>query len=206
MYQLDHITVIAPSVAEGVDYVERQLGVVAPVGGRHLQMGTHNHLLKLGDALFLEIIAIDPAAAAPDRPRWFGLDAEGGSALRLATWVIGVADIDGVLADAPDGAGRATPISRGELSWRISIPDDGSLPMEGAFPTVIEWPAGPHPAANLPQSGCRLASLTVRHPRADLIESFLQGKMSEPRLAIEAAAAVEIVAEIDTPAGRRRLE
>ena len=37
-------------------------------------MGTHNALIKLGPALYLEIIAIDPDGTAPPRPRWFELD------------------------------------------------------------------------------------------------------------------------------------
>lgn len=74
MLALDHITVSARSLAEGVAAVELALGVRAPVGGTHPSMGTHNHLLRLGPSLFLEIIAINPEAPAPARPRWFGLD------------------------------------------------------------------------------------------------------------------------------------
>jgi Glyoxalase-like domain len=36
-------------------------------------MGTHNHLLQLGDTVYLEIVALDPEAEAPDRrctARW----------------------------------------------------------------------------------------------------------------------------------------
>jgi TusA-related sulfurtransferase len=36
-------------------------------------MGTHNCLMQLGEAMFLEIIATDPAAS-PQRRRWFALD------------------------------------------------------------------------------------------------------------------------------------
>jgi len=50
---------------------EAALGVTIPFGGVHPLMGTHNHLLRLGAALFLEIIAPDPAAGPLPRPRWF---------------------------------------------------------------------------------------------------------------------------------------
>jgi hypothetical protein len=45
---LDHLTVAALTVDEGVDHVRRSLGVVMPPGGAHPLMGTHNHLMRLG--------------------------------------------------------------------------------------------------------------------------------------------------------------
>ena len=37
-------------------------------------MSTHNHLMRLGNSAFLEVISIDPDAPAPARTRWFDLD------------------------------------------------------------------------------------------------------------------------------------
>ena len=74
MLKLDHLTVIAPSLAEGVAHVRACLDLDVPFGQRHAYMGTHNHLLRLGDAVYLEIVALDPGAPPPGRPRWFGLD------------------------------------------------------------------------------------------------------------------------------------
>ena len=51
-----------------------RLGVAPVPGGKHALMGTHNQLLGLGRETYLEVIAIDPAAPAPGRPRWFALD------------------------------------------------------------------------------------------------------------------------------------
>src|SRR5262249_53180740 len=74
MLQLDHIAIAADSLAAGVAYAEAALGVKIPYGGAHPLMGTHNHLLRLGDNVFLEIIAPDPAAGPLTRRRWFALD------------------------------------------------------------------------------------------------------------------------------------
>ena len=60
MLKLDHITVIAPSLAEGVSHVRTCLDLDVPFGQRHAYMGTHNHLLQLGDTVYLEIVALDP--------------------------------------------------------------------------------------------------------------------------------------------------
>ena len=63
---IDHITVTAATLEAGARAVEQALGVRALSGGTHPRMGTHNLLLRLGDTLFLEIIAIQPEAPAPD--------------------------------------------------------------------------------------------------------------------------------------------
>ena len=69
MLKLDHITVIAPSLAEGVVHVKTCLDLDVPFGQRHAYMGTYNHLLQLGDTIYLEIVALDPTADGPGRPR-----------------------------------------------------------------------------------------------------------------------------------------
>jgi hypothetical protein len=74
MLELDHLTVVAPTLAEGVEHVRNCLDLDIPFGQRHAYMGTYNHLLQLGDTVYLEIVALDPAADAPNRRRWFGLD------------------------------------------------------------------------------------------------------------------------------------
>ena len=109
-------------------------------------MGTHNCLMRLGDGLFLEIIAPDPAAT-PQRTRWFSLDdplmrARLEQAPQLISWVIRVVDLGGALRLVDRAVGEAVPLTRGSLAWLISVPRDGSMPFDGAFPTLIEWPAG----------------------------------------------------------------
>ena len=71
---LDHLVVGAASLEQGVTYIQEQLGVAIPKGGEHPLMGTHNHLMQLGNDVFLEVIAVNPDAPTPDRPRWYGLD------------------------------------------------------------------------------------------------------------------------------------
>lgn len=73
MLQLDHLSIIAPSLADGVAHMRSCLDIDVPYGRVHPDMGTHNHLLRLGDDAYLEIIAVDPSVPPPARPRWFGL-------------------------------------------------------------------------------------------------------------------------------------
>ena len=71
---IDHVVVAAIDLEQGVRYVREQLGVDIPFGGEHPLMGTHNHLMQLGDAVFLEVIAVNPLGEQPVQPRWYGLD------------------------------------------------------------------------------------------------------------------------------------
>lgn len=201
--RLDHLAVVARTLDEGCEHVAAQLGVELGLGGTHPAMGTHNRLLSLGADCYLEVIAVDPDAPPPDRPRWFGLDRFDAPPL-LATWIVATDDIGAALADAHPDSGRATSLSRGDLRWTISIADDGALPLDGAFPTLIEWPAGPHPAGAMHDAGCRLRSLRIEHPRANEIDRFVVGRLDEP-VVIRPGPSPRLVAQFDTPTGPRTL-
>ncbi|MEE8364674.1 MAG: VOC family protein [Gammaproteobacteria bacterium] len=43
------MVIAADSLEQGVDYVRSTLGVDIPRGGVHQTMGTHNHLMQLGN-------------------------------------------------------------------------------------------------------------------------------------------------------------
>lgn len=161
-FQLDHLAVAAETLDEGVAWVEGQLGVHLLPGGQHAYYGTHNRLLGLAPGLYLEVIAKDPSAAPTGRPTWFGLDDFTGPP-RLANWLCRTDDLEAY----SDIAGPAVPLSRGDLRWEITVPEDGSLPMQGGFPTLLRWAEGvTPPGLALPDSGCRLVELTVTHPKA----------------------------------------
>ena len=69
---LDHLVIAAADLASGQRWLEERLGVPLQPGGEHALFGTHNALLNMGDA-YLEVIAVNPAAPPPARPRWFSL-------------------------------------------------------------------------------------------------------------------------------------
>ena len=71
---LDHLVVAAADLDSGTRHVADLLGIAPAGGGAHPRMGTHNRVLGMAGGVYLEVIAIDPDAPAPQRPRWFGLD------------------------------------------------------------------------------------------------------------------------------------
>ena len=99
-----------------------------------------------------------------------------------------------------DEARPAEAMSRGSLSWQITIRPDGASPDGGALPSLIQWPDGVHPCDALPEAGCRLESLTLHHPRPEMVRDtlsrilFVAGAVSVTVTPTEAApAAVAVV-------------
>jgi hypothetical protein len=203
---IDHLVVAARTLEEGASWVESRLGTAPSPGGKHPLMGTHNRLLSLGPGAYLEVIAIDPQAPAPQRARWFALDAapmrarlQRGPA--LIHWVASTSDIEACAARAPVDLGEIVAAARGEYRWRITVPRDGSLPAAGVFPTLIQW-EGRRVAPDLPDSGCRLESLDLGHPDAAALFEALQGLGLGPGEPVEFTGTdPAIVARIRTPGG-----
>ena len=206
--ELDHLVAAAPSLAIGAAWVLDTFGVPAAPGGKHARMSTHNLLLRLDAGRYLEVIAVDPDAPAPDRPRWFGLDdaalqsrLERGP--RLIHWVCRCRDIDALAARVP-ALGAAHRMERGDLSWRITIPDDGSLPHDGIVPTLIEWDTATHPHARLPDVNLRLDSLAATHPRPGLVAKAMERLGVRTLLTLSRAPALaSLRASFTDPRGRR---
>jgi hypothetical protein len=209
MLALDHLVVAAATLPEGVEHVGHLLGVEMSPGGQHVFMGTHNAVLRLGNACYLEVIAIDPSLPAPPRPRWFGLDdptlqASLTKSPRLIHWVARTDDIFTARAMAPDILGPVVAANRGKLNWKISIPDNGALPAGGAFPTLIEWPRGDHIAGKMADRGCGLVELTVVHPEADKFRKGLH-LPAKSVVRFEQGKTTELSATIMTTCGLRKL-
>ncbi len=202
MLTLDHLAVACTNLAEGTAWVEDRLGVKLRPGGQHPRYGTHNTLLGLADGLYFEVIAIDPDAKPEAGHSWFGLDDFAGPPC-LANWICRTDDLQAALALAPADVGTPRALTRGDLSWQITVPDDGSLPFDGAYPTLIQWAEGTHhPADSLPASGCRLIRFEVTHPQADTLRH--QMVMGDARVTVTTGP-FAMQATFETPSGLRTL-
>jgi hypothetical protein len=205
--RIDHVTVTCASLEQGSDMVHGCLGVRPQGGGEHPRMGTHNLLLRLGDTMFLEVIAVDRQAPPPARPRWFELDrVPPDGAPRLGCWVARTDDIHGSMAGASELLGVAEPMSRGSLEWLISIPQDGSLPLGGVAPALIQWRTATHPAMTLQDMGCSLVALELLHPEAPRLRALIASlRIAEAGVALSIREAPDpgLVARICTPHGLR---
>ncbi len=188
--------------------MQQALGVAMQTGGEHPRMGTHNLLLRLGSDMFLEVIAPNPQASAPARPRWFGLDTLGPhSAPALTNWVARTPDIAASLAATThihEALGPAEPMSRGALDWLITFPEDGSLPLGGAAPALIEWHTDAPPATRLPDQGLALQQLVLHHPEPQRVQRLLAALNFHGPVAVQMREHPGLTAHITTPHGPAR--
>lgn len=204
MLRLDHIAVSGETLAEATAAVENALGVQMQPGGQHGVFSTHNTLLGLENGLYLEAIAIDPAAPTPERPRWFDLDRFTGTA-RLTNWICATDDMTSTLAELPADVGTPMALARGELRWQMVVPDTGTLPFDNLQPALLRWQSPVHPSALLTASGCALRRLIVSHPDAEALRGRLLPMMDDRSVVYENGEP-GLRAEIDTPHGPRVLQ
>jgi hypothetical protein len=212
--QVDHLVVAAASLEQGAAWCEHRLGVAPAAGGKHATMGTHNRLMAIGSAAFpmayLEIIAHDPQAPPPTRPRWFGLDDpalrarlhERPRLLHVVARFAGVDDTLAALREQGLDAGQAVVAERaspqGLYRWRIAGRADGQLLCGGALPTMIEW-QGMHPSEHLPPSSVSLRSLELGGLAEAVVSALgLHGVHCS-------AQGAALRATFDTPRGRVQL-
>ncbi|WP_034385425.1 VOC family protein [Deinococcus sp. YIM 77859] len=199
---LDHLVIAARTLEEGRAWLEGRLEVPLQPGGEHHRFGTRNALLSLGPGAYLEVLAVNPQAPVPPRPRWFGLDTpplreglEGGP--RLIHWVARVETLRG-LDLTPFG--EALPLARGENHWTLTVPPDGSLPGGGVRPSLIEWHTSP-PPTRLPDAGVRLLRLTLGTPDPDSLRVLLDTLRFEGEVEVREAPQAELSALLETREG-----
>jgi len=218
---LDHLVVSARTLEEGVQYVADALGIAPAGGGVHPLMRTHNRLLNLWGGAYLEVIAVDPLAPSGDaaaRARLFALDAAATHARLergpyLSHWVARVEPPKQLArwrAQYPQRIAELVPMTRGEFSWSLTVPQDGAFPAwqgvgDGVLPSLIQWETPRHPSRELPESGLALTALRGRHPQADTVRAQLAWLGAAHLIDVEPADQPALVAQFDTPAGPRSL-
>jgi hypothetical protein len=219
--RVDHLVIVADTLQQGAQWCETTLGATPASGGRHPRMGTHNRLLAISGERFpdtyLEIIAVDPDAPAPARPRWMGMDdpalrAAVRAAPRLVHVVARTSMIEmvrwglincGLNPGAPVAAERETP--NGVLKWRITVRDDGLPECAGALPTLIEW-QGTHPCASLPRTPVQLRELTLRGLPPQALDVLKLPAVQTPARSGQAPPEPALRATFDTPRGTVTLD
>lgn len=200
--RLDHIVFGCAALDEGAAWLAERLGAAEGGRGVHKMMGTHNALWNMGDA-YIELVAINPEATHPGRPRWFGLDdattqARLAGGVRLLTWAISGAPIEPIVAAAPVPLGPVESFARDDLAWNVAVPLAGVPGLDGAFPLTLDWTAGLHPARRLPDAGIRCTRFAVRHPEIAAVRAAL-GTVAEPVDMSEGPFA--LVADLTGPTG-----
>lgn len=203
--KIDHFAIGCSDLETGVAYIEDKLGLRVPKGGKHAAMSTHNCVMQAGNESFFELIAIDPDAPDPGRARWFTLDHPAtqkrlSERPRALTWVVNTTDLDRIIADSPVDLGEVVDFARGDRTWRLTVPRDGSLPENGLLPAFIEWSPGPHPSTGQQDLEVRLQSVKLTHPDPSRIEAMLTA-LSVRHLAEVSQGETGLAFALNSPSG-----
>ena len=208
--KIDHFAIGADTLEQGVAAMQDALGVEVPRGGKHDAMSTHNCVMQSGNESFFELISIDPDAPDPGRTRWFTLDdattqARLSERPRALCWVVGTDDLDAIIAASPVDLGEAVLFTRGDRSWRLTVPQDGHLPMGGLLPAFIEWSPGPHPSTGQQDLGVTLERMHLSHPDAAALSDILK-TLGVDHLADVSVWPQALSFELNTPKGTVTLD
>lgn len=203
---VDHIVYGVDDLAAAVDELAERLGVRPASGGKHVGRGTHNALLALGGAAYLEVIALDPEQPRPDGPVPFGLDRV--RLPRLVGWASRSGDIEADRARARARGydpGEVRGMSRRRpdgvlLEWRLTR--DAPEPDRLVVPFLIDWGSSPHPSESAP-AGARLLELRAEHP--DPAAARAQLEALGLALRVESGPEQALIATLETPRGRVEL-
>ena len=103
-----------------------------------------------------------------------------------------------------DQAGRAAPFKRDALRWRFTVTDDGSIPLDGAAPLLLQWDeTGPsHPASRMTDLGLRMDALSIDTPHANELNALLETLGLQELPEIRQSQTTKINAVFSTPADR----
>jgi hypothetical protein len=208
---VDHILLGAPTLEEGIGWLEHRTSVRASPGGVHPGLGTWNALASLGSGCYLEIIAADPGqtdVATFYVPRLREL-----SAPKVVRWAARSKAVESRFAAFRSGGlvcdeikkGSRVRADGGRLGWSLAFPrHERHDNFDGALPFLIEWDAdSPHPSSTA-VPGLRLAGFSVLHPLRLELEACLHSLDLNVAVAMSATSTLRL--EVETPRGRVVLE
>ncbi|MEL7161553.1 MAG: VOC family protein [Bacteroidota bacterium] len=202
---IDHLVYLVHDLEGRAAQIGAALGVSFTTGGRHLDRGTRNSLLRLGDRTYLELLAVDPNNTDIKPPRWMGIDLlPPNSQGKLSRWALHAGAEIGpsarALAEVAPAAGEVQPGSRalpagGTLRWQLTNPL--SEPLVRSLPFLLDWQGGITPPEMLPDVGCSLRELRVTTPHTKIVRSLAEA--DDPLVLLRGEAALAAV--IDGPGG-----
>jgi len=199
--KLDHLVWASPSLDDAIIEFAALSGVDAMAGGRHVGLGSRNALADLGSRIYLAIDGPDEEQPLTDN---YGatLKALGGPMLtRFAVQTEDLSAAQAVLSchgfASEVRPGGRTGANGETYAWQtLAVPD---RTLGAGMPLIKTWLTPLHPSTESP-GGCRLVTLTVEHPKPDLLLRLYEDLGLD--LPVVAAEAPKLIAEIEGTKGR----
>ena len=187
----DHLVLAVPNLKEAIEFFQENLGVTPMMGGRHVNLGTHNALLGLGspsDNAYLELLAIDPEDTRSYKAYSMGLTKDLKESY-VASWCLRCDSEDlefekinetlrNFGKDYDHGPinkmQRLTPA--GEiLSWQIAISREQVIQSKGLAPFLIKWDRfSDHPTTRISKDNFLDYGLKFSGDSSQALENNLQ--------------------------------
>src|SRR5262249_10897061 len=90
-------------------------------------------------------------------------------------------------------------------SFDFAIPDDGSLPLDGAAPSIIDRRGKPRSMATIADRGARLRSFRLEHPDPAAVSTlYRELEIDRPPIVVQGVV-LRYQAQIETPSGLKEL-
>lgn len=198
---IDHILWATPDLEYGEKTIENITGIKTARGGSHPGRGTRNSLISLGDNVYLEIIAPDPAQSLEgnlgellsDLP-WPG----------IYTYAVRHNDLEsrakhaealGLHIEGPVERHRLQP-DGARLDWKLLYTHHPAFGVQ--IPFAIDWLETPHPSVSNPK-GAILKEFHVLHPDAASLSGLY--RELEISISVRGASKPGFLAVLETPKG-----
>lgn len=196
---MDHLLWGGPDLDAAVETLYDRTGVRAAFGGSHPELGTRNALARLGNRVFLEVIAPDPTLAAGALAARLVALAEP----TLVMWAARTTDAAATVALA-QAAGYSATVAEGQrtrpdgrvVRWtNVFVTGHGAGTL---VPFFIEWRSPGHPADDA-VVGLALTSFTIETPQPTRLRAVLDAL--DVRGKVRTGSRDRLIAAIDAPRG-----
>ena len=202
--KIDHLVLASADLAELTTHFTGTTGISPVAGGAHPAWGTHNALVGLGEAQYLELIAPQPGKTGPWARQFRNFHEP-----TLAGWCVRVANL-AQIADVAHAYGCRTRTMAGSrrttdgmlLEWELLFLSHPEL--NPALPFFINWGDTPHPASTL-ETEITLHSLEIATPGAEELTELLTA-INIKGVAVSERADTELTAVLTGPQGTFSLE
>ena len=150
---IDHIVYAVTDLSTAIEKFTNRTGLKVEAGGQHLNQGTHNAIIRIGEKTYLEFIAKDDSISSPGDGTWMGLDLIKEN--KITRWSLAsnrIVEEAKIIADHNDKLGMIQEGSRakkdgGTLRWKMSnvLPQ----PEVDPVPFLLDWGSSVHPTERL---------------------------------------------------------
>jgi len=202
MRRIDHIAYAVPDLGKASLLLAELLGCEVIIGGRHLNNGTHNALVNLGNDIYLELLAIDLDNKDIKAPKWMGVDLI--SKPRVTRWAIKSQEMHSDLSALNkynSELGQSFEGSRKKqdgslLKWQMALP--APAPEIEIAPFAVNWKDSIHPTASLPNE-CELLDIELTHPSPELFNTLFDDMNLDQKVSLGPKTQIKL--KISSPNG-----